>query len=355
MATIIYGGTIIQPLEAYVSASQQQTTFVFISNDSGSYIYSGSNPDFIFDGTASYHTSSLTFEDSGSTFSFVFSGSGYGTPSPSLPGTTLSASINGLSSSADIAAAFTASVVAATNMTASIISSSIVVLTNSAFSSSATTTSSFSPGTLGVYTTQVGHPSGYLSGSDTTGSLTVNGGFEVQGNRPVNIGTDKAAGTPTVNVGDKLIIDTNSSNVIISGSLSISGSASINGSQFSGIQTQITVIPAASASQAHTTPVLLGIPTPPGRTPNIINAFQFVSPGGIPYTTYLTSSLRSSGSADDLFLATSLSDTSSNEYRFIPQPTYNAVNSRDIVWTILDGNPPAGDRDVTVAVSYIFI
>jgi hypothetical protein len=176
MATTIYGGTTIQPLTAAVSATQQQTTFVFLSSDSGSYIYSGSNPDFIISGSPlPHHTSSLTFEDSGSIYSFVFSGSGYGTPSPSLPGTTLSASINGLSSSADIAAAFTASVEAATNMTASIISSSIVVLTNSAYSSSAVTTSSFSPGTLGVYTTQVGHPSGYLSGSDTTGSLTVTG------------------------------------------------------------------------------------------------------------------------------------------------------------------------------------
>jgi hypothetical protein len=119
-------------------------------------------------------------------YSFVFSGSGYGTPSPSLPGTTLSASINGLSSSADIAAAFTASVVAATNMTASIISSSIVVLTNSAYSSSAVTTSSFSPGTLGVYTTQVGHPSGYLSGSDTTGSLTVTGTVSISGSITLN-------------------------------------------------------------------------------------------------------------------------------------------------------------------------
>jgi hypothetical protein len=108
MAITLYGGTTIQPLEANVSASQQQTTFVFLSNDSGSYIYSGSNPDLIFDGTASHHLSSLTFEDSGSTFSFVFSGSGFGgSPSSSLPGTTISASINGLSSSADIAAAFT--------------------------------------------------------------------------------------------------------------------------------------------------------------------------------------------------------------------------------------------------------
>jgi hypothetical protein len=313
MAITIYGGTTIKPLEVNVSASQQQTTFVFLSTDSGSYIYSGSNPDLIFDGTASHHLSSLTFEDSGSTFSFVFSGSGYGTPSPSLPGTTLSASINGLSSSADIAAVFTASVVAATNMTASIISSSIVVLTNSAYSSSAVTTSSFSPGTLGVYTTQVGHPSGYLSGSDTTGSLT------------------------------------------ITGSVSISGSLSINGNQVSGIQTQTTLIPAVSASQANTTPVLLGINTPPGKTPNVINAFQFVAPGGTTYTTYLTSSLRSSGSNDNLFLATSLDDTGSNEYRFISQPTYNAVSGRDLVWTILDGNPPVGNRDVTVIVSYIFV
>jgi hypothetical protein len=186
MATTIYGGTTIKPLEVNVSASQQQTTFLFSSNDSGSYIYSGSNPDFIFDGTASHHLSSLTFEDSGSIYSFVFSGSGYGTPSPSLPGTTLSASINGLSSSADIAAAFTASVEAATNITASIISSSIVILTNSAYSSSAVTTSSFSPGTLGVYTTQVGHPSGYMSGSDTTGSLTVTGSLDISGSITLN-------------------------------------------------------------------------------------------------------------------------------------------------------------------------
>ena len=197
MAITIFGGTTIQPLEVNVSASQQQTTFVFLSSDSGSYIYSGSNPDLIFDGTASHHLSSLTFEDSGSIYSFVFSGSGYGTPSPSLPGTTLSASINGLSSSADIAAVFTASVVAATNMTASIISSSIVVLTNSAYSSSAVTTSSFSPGTLGVYTTQVGHPSGYLSGSDTTGSLTVTGSVNING----SLTTTEGFGTDNTRTG----------------------------------------------------------------------------------------------------------------------------------------------------------
>ena len=222
MAVTLYGGTTIQPLEVNFSGSQQQTTFVFSSNDSGSYIYSGSNPDLIFDGTASHHLSSLTFEDSGSTFSFVFSGSGFGgSPSSSLPGTTLSASINSLTSANDIAAAFTASVVAATNMTASIIyysgsnqipttgSGNVVILTNSAYSSSAVTTSSFSPGTLGVYTTQIGHPSGYLSGSDTTGSLTINGGFELQGSRPVNIGTNKGAGSPTVTIGGELIVDNN--------------------------------------------------------------------------------------------------------------------------------------------------
>ena len=307
MATKIFGGVTIQPLEASFSASQQQTTFIFLSNDSGSYIHGGDDP------ILGFQTSSITFEDSGSIYSFIFSGSGFIPPSSSLPGTTLSASIDGLTTNDAIAAAFTSSVVLSTNITASIISGSTVVLTNSAFSSSAITTSSFSSVTLGVYNTQNGYTSGIISGSDTTGSLS------------------------------------------ITGSLLISGSVSINGGQFSGIQTQITVIPAASASQANTTPVLLGIPTPPGMTPNILNAFQFVAPGGTPYTTYLTSSLRSSGSADDLFLATSLDDVGSNEYRFIPQSTYNAVSGRDIVWTILDGNPPAGDRDVTVIVSYIFI
>ncbi len=188
MATILFGGTTIQPLEANFSASQQQTTFVFISSDSGSYIYSGSNPDSIISGSPlPHHTSSLTFEDSGSLYNFVFSGSGFGTPSFAA-GTTLSASINGLTNSSSIAAAFTASVVASTNMTASIISGSIVVLTNSAYSSSAITTSSFSSIILGTYTTQIGHPSGYLSGSDTTGSLTVSGNFEVKDGGTVTLG-----------------------------------------------------------------------------------------------------------------------------------------------------------------------
>lgn len=307
MSTKLIGGVTIQPLEAAFSASQQQTAFIFLSSDSGSYIHGGDDP------ILGFHTSSITFEDSGSLYSFIFSGSGFIPPSSSLPGTTLSASIDGLTTSDDIAAAFTSSIVLSTNVTASIISGSTVVLTNSAFSSSAVTTSSFSSVTLGVYNTQNGYPAGIISGSDTTGSLS------------------------------------------ITGSVSISGSLSINGNQVSGIQTQITLIPAVSASQANTTPVLLGINTPPGKTPNVINAFQFVAPGGTTYTTYLTSSLRSSGSNDNLFLATSLDDTGSNEYRFISQPTYNAVSGRDLVWTILDGNPPVGNRDVTVIVSYIFI
>ena len=225
MAITIHGGATIQPLEANFSASQQQTTFVFLSSDSGSYIYSGSNPDLIFDGTASHHLSSLTFEDSGSTFSFVFSGSGFGgSPSSSLPGTTLSASINGLTNPGSIASAFTSSVIAATNMTASIISSSIVVLTNSAYSSSATTTSSFSPGTLGVYTTQVGHPSGYLSGSDTTGSLTVTGSVSINGSLTTTegFGTDNTrTGTNSLTIGT--FLTSSADNQLVIGKQNIKG------------------------------------------------------------------------------------------------------------------------------------
>ena len=270
MAVTLYGGTTIQPLEVNFSGSQQQTTFVFSSTDSGSYIYSGSDPDLTFDGTASYHTSSLTFEDSGSTFSFVFSGSGFGgSPSSSLSGTTISASINGLTSANNIAAAFTASVVAATNMTASIIyysgsnqipttgSGNVVILTNSAYSSSAVTTSSFSPGTLGTYTTQMGHPSGYLSGSDTTGSLTVNGGFEVQGNEPINIATIKGGSPPTVNIGnDLLAINTNTNYVIITGSsrLAFSSGSPNDSAKSSGVATLVggnCLITASNASTSY--------------------------------------------------------------------------------------------------------
>jgi hypothetical protein len=259
MAITIYGGTTIQPLEANVSASQQQTTFVFLSSDSGSYIYSGSNPNLIASGSPlPHHTSSLTFEDSGSTYSFVFSGSGFGgSPSSSLPGTTLSASIDGLTNSGSIAAAFTASVVAATNMTASIVSGSIVTLINSAYSSSATTTSSFSPNTLFTYTSQSGHPSGYLSGSDTTGSLTVNGGFEVQGNEPINIATIKGGSPPTVNIGnDLLAINTNTNYVIITGSsrLAFSSGSPNDSAKSSGVATLVggnCLITASNASTSY--------------------------------------------------------------------------------------------------------
>jgi hypothetical protein len=312
MAITIYGGTTIQPLEANVSASQQQTTFVFLSTDSGSYIYSGSNPDLIFDGTASHHLSSLTFEDSGSIYSFVFSGSGYGTPSPSLPGTTLSASINGLSSSADIAAAFTASVEAATNITASIISSSIVILTNSAYSSSAITTSSFSPGTLGVYTTQVGHPSGYMSGSDTTGSLTV------------------------------------------TGSVSISGSLNVNGGNINSIITHTTIIPSASVLQGFTTPVPLGLSIPAGKIPIVISAFQYIGSPTIAYSGSLSSSLRSLSSSVDLFTLAQLDDMGGNLYRFIAEPAYK-IESNDLKWSVLGSNPTLGDGVVTLITSYFLI
>ena len=237
MAVTLYGGTTIQPLEVNFSGSQQQTTFVFSSTDSGSYIYSGSNPDLIFDGTASHHLSSLTFEDNGSTYSFVFSGSGFGgSPSSSLPGITLSASINGLTSANDIAAAFTASVVAATNMTASIIyysgsnqipttgSGNVVILTNSAYSSSAVTTSSFSPSTLGVYTTQMGHPSGYLSGSDTTGSLTVTGSVNINGSLTTTegFGTDNTrTGTNSLTIGT--FLTSSADNQLVIGKQNIKG------------------------------------------------------------------------------------------------------------------------------------
>jgi len=225
MAITIYGGTTIQPIEVNISASQQKTTFVFISSDSGSYIYSGSNPNLIFDGTASYHTSSLTFEDSGSTYSFVFSGSGFGgSPSSSLPGTTLSASINGLTNSGSIATAFTASVVAATNMTASIMSGSIVTLINSAYSSSATTTSSFSPNTLFTFTSQSGNPSGTMVGGDTTGSLTITGSVNISGSLTTTegFGTDNTrTGTNSLTIGTSLT--SSADNQLVVGKQNIEG------------------------------------------------------------------------------------------------------------------------------------
>lgn len=228
MSINIFGGTTIQPLEAYVSASQQKTVFAFLSDDSGSYIYSGSNPDLITSGSPlPHHTSSLTFEDSGSIFSFVFSGSGFGVPSPSLPGTTLSASIDGLTTSTSIAAAFTASVIASTNMTASISNGNVVTLCNSAFSSSTDVTSSFAGNTLLAFTSQSGNPAGYLSGSDTTGSLELTGSFTMSGSLIVD-GTIEISGSGPIGGIPTGSFATTGSN-IFSGSQEISGSTIVDG------------------------------------------------------------------------------------------------------------------------------
>ena len=230
MAIKIYGGTTILPLEADFAASQEKTQFVFVSHDSGSYIYSGSNPTGSQSGSITHHTSSLTFEDSGSLFSFVFSGSGYASSS-GLPGTLLSASINGLSSSADIAAAFTASVVASTNMTASIlvytsstsiyeptlISGSggfIVELINSGYTSSSITTSSFAASTLGANTIQRGHSPGYLSGSDTTGSLIISGNLSVSGSVLFGSSDNEVIGDDSFTLGTSLIASGSSQTVV---------------------------------------------------------------------------------------------------------------------------------------------
>lgn len=307
MATTIFGGTTIQPLEVNFSASQQVTTLVFLSNNSGSYIYGGSDP------LLGPNTGSITFEDNGSIYSFIFSGSGYTPPTSSLPGTTISASIDGLTNSGSIANIFSSSVGSVTNMDILIVTDSILFLKNSAFSSSSFTTSSFSNNTLSVNNAQKGHPAGFLSGSDTTGSL------------------------------------------VVTGSVNITGSFTLNNKLVTGITTGYIVIPSASVLQANATPILLDLNIPAGSTPNIINAFQFVATGGTPYATNLSSSLRSSGSADDLFIATSLDDTAGNEYRFLPQSTYNAISGRDLVWTVLDGETVNGNRDVTVIVSYFLV
>ncbi|MDB4343410.1 hypothetical protein OAA15_00155 [bacterium] len=228
MSITIFGGTKIQPLEAYVSASQQKTVFTFISEDSGSYIYSGSNPDLIISGSPlPHHTSSLTFEDSGSIYSFVFSGSGFELPSPPLPGIILSASINGLTTPASIAAAFTASVVSSTNMTASISNGNVVTLCNSAFSSSAGVTSSFAGNTLFAFTSQSGNPVGYLSGSSTTGSLELTGSLTMTGSIIVD-GTIEISGSGPIGGIPTGSFATTGSN-IFSGSQEVSGSTLIDG------------------------------------------------------------------------------------------------------------------------------
>jgi hypothetical protein len=195
MAVQIFGGVTIQPLEVNFSASQHQTTLIFGSNNSGSYIYSGSDP------VIGIQRGYLTFEDSGSLYSVVFSGSGYGSPS-SLPGTVISASINGLTTSSSIANAFTASIVSKTNMTASIVSGNIVILTNSAYSSSIYTTSSFFPSTISLFNSQQGHRAGYMSGSDTTGSLQLTGSMNISGSFRSNVVIIPSSSMPTSSFGE---------------------------------------------------------------------------------------------------------------------------------------------------------
>jgi hypothetical protein len=41
-----------------------------------------------------------------------------------------------------------------------------------------------------------------------------------------------------------------------------------------------------------------------------------------------------------------------NEYRFIAKPAYKIAIKRFIVWKVLDGNPTAGDGDVTIINLY---
>jgi hypothetical protein len=326
MAITLFGGTTIQPLEANVSASQQQTVFDFRSNDSGSYIYSGSNPDLIFDGTASHHLSSLTFEDSGSIYSFVFSGSGYGTPSPSLPGTTLSASINGLSSSADIAAAFTASVEAATNITASIIASSIVILTNSAYSSSAVTTSSFSPDTLGVYTTQVGHPSGYLSGSDTTGSLTVTGSLNVTGSVNIN-----GSLTTTEGFGPGVVV----------------------------VREASVTIASADVLQLNSTPIEIVAAPGVGYAIEVLSASMKMVYNSVAYATNTTLELKVTGANSPQIqwgaLILSATIDKFNAQSIDSNSNTNVLENAPLMVTVDFGNPTAGDSDITVYVTYRII
>ena len=86
-----------------------------------------------------------------------------------------------------------------------------------------------------------------MSGSDTTGSLTVtgnvtiNGRFEVQDSDPINIATNKAVGQPAVNIGSKVLtVDTSTSIVIISGSSRLAfSSGSSTSDKSSGVATLV--------------------------------------------------------------------------------------------------------------------
>ena len=199
MAINIFGQAVIQPIANTFAAAQEQTDIHFISAESGSYIYSGS------DSALGVQQGHISFEDDGTLYSFVFSGSGFVAP-VGLPGTVLSGSINGLSTSCSIAESFSSSIADGVTsglltVTASLYSCSIVTLSNNSFSSSIPTTSSFNSSILTLYPVQTGHAGGYIIGDDTTGSLIISGGFEVAGTDTFNIGTNKAAGTITSTFG----------------------------------------------------------------------------------------------------------------------------------------------------------
>ena len=309
MALSIIGGINIQPQELNFSASQQTTDVEFLSADSGSYIYSGSNP------ILGSHSSLITFENSGSVYTLAFSGSGYVEPfSGSYTGSLITANIDGLTSSASIAEMFKFITIASSSITASILgANNIITLVNNAATSSYESVSTFPSTTLITRTTQIGHLAGYYIGSDTTGSLQVTGSVE------------------------------------------ITGSLQVDGNLIAGIISKTTIIPSASALQGFTTPVLLGLNIPAGKTPVVLSAFQFVSSPTVAYSSSLSSSLQSSGSNDNLFTLAQLDDMGGNEYRFIAEPSYNAVSGRDLQWSISGKNPDAGDGSVIVVTSYFLL
>lgn len=175
MPTLI-GNVIIQPASSSYGSQQQTTAIAFLSNDSGSYIHGGTNP---ITGIGP-KTGSLTFSDNGSIYTFIFSGSEFVTGS-GYPGTVISASIDGLTTSGSIINAFTASIAANTTMTASKSGGNTVLLKNNSFQTASYTTSSFSNQVLFVQATVVGSAGYTVSGSTTTGSLEISGSFRVSG------------------------------------------------------------------------------------------------------------------------------------------------------------------------------
>lgn len=188
MSTLI-GNVIIQPASSSYGSQQQTTAIAFLSNDSGSYIHGGENP---LTGTGP-KTGSLIFSNNGAIYTFIFSGSGFVTGS-GYPGTVISASINGLTTSGSILNAFTASIIANTTMTASKSSGDVVLLRNNSFQTASYTTSSFSNQVLFTQTTVVGTPGYIVSGSTTTGSLEITGSFKIKGSMQIPGGDN---GLPT--------------------------------------------------------------------------------------------------------------------------------------------------------------